>query len=242
MSARIGARARGLVWGWGLMLAACGGSGSHGEPGVQAKPGPAPEADRTGTGTSTGTDADTDAPTPEEIDALLADPRLHSGRIPDDMRLPSAGKPDDSATQARPPEPPNPQRQALGTKVLEALASKDAEAGDAVIVGLTPLGEGPVRAACPGHRVNARALRARLAHCREAFTWDDIEAATVNGGQATERVPAGCEDDVRALERVRVQVKTKTARFDAELRDPVGRDGEILGFLGTLTCVDRTTE
>lgn len=215
--------------------AGCGPSETHNASTPHARPGPAPDRpeappERPATSEK--------APTPAEIDALLGDPRLHQGRIPEDVDRALAGVPGPSEDEEHASRP-NPQRKAFGTEVFEALASGDDE-GDALIIGLTPLGNSSLRRACPDARVDERGLRARLAHCHEAFDWNEVLEATVNGGESTDGTPIGCTGDVVSLSRVRIQVKTAKGRFDAELRDPVGRDGEILGFLGALTCVDRS--
>jgi len=194
---------------------------------------------RTGTDTGTDTGAGTDTggyvPTPEDIDAMLADPRLHSGLSPDDAAL----QPPPPRRSTPEPVRTHPKRRALGARVLEALAD-DPKAGDAAMFALTPLGSASLRGACPDISVDERSLRARLEHCRSVFGWDEIAKATINGGEPTDRSVDGCGDGIRALERIRVQVATKDGRrFDAELRDPIGREDEILGFLGTLTCVER---
>lgn len=170
-------------------------------------------------------------PSPEEIDAMLADPRLHQGLAPTDQAF---APPPPKETVPEPPKT-NPARRKFAAQLLDALAQSD----DAAISALTPLGSPELRALCPGVEVEKKALEARIRHCVKAFEWNHVVDARVNGGEPTADTIAGCNDDIRAMGRVRVQIETKGGRHDAELRDAFGRDGEILGFLGTLTCIER---
>lgn len=231
--------------------ALCGCRGSGAEPaneGARARPGPTPDGSATPAETPEPSaradavgdppgDADPDGgtagdvPTPEEIDAMLADPALHQGLAPTDQAL---RPPPPRETTPEPPKT-NPARRKFGAAVLGALASRDREA----LLAMTPLESGPLRAVCPDVKIERRALEARIDHCIDHFEWNDIVDARVNGGEPTGEAVPGCADDVRALRRIRVQIETRDGRHDAELRDAIGREDQILGFLGTVTCLER---